>query len=130
MSILADGIKEHGIIEVHAWDWADAIILKSTLFADRKRNVLGIRVLGESGAPDKNLAEFRLVDVEAAVATPEQFRKCMATRWTRDGEKKEGAFEIIVKGENFAMGQEGAFNKWCRPPGPTWILLSDVLKVL
>jgi hypothetical protein len=129
LPILADGIKEHGIVDVHAWSW-DEIILKSTIFSDRKRNVFGIRVLGQPGTEDKNLAELPLVDVEAAVATPEHFRKCAATRWTQDGEKKEGAFEIIVKGENFAMGQQGAFNKWCRPPGPTWILLSDVLKVL
>lgn len=122
-------IKEHGVAELRAWFFAkDPIVLKTTIFSDERRDVFGVRILGERGSHGFRLAELPLPTIKEAVSTPGWVRKCLMIGWD-GGERKEGLMEVVSREGKLVFGIPGDLDKSPRP-GPAWLDLSDVRQVL
>jgi hypothetical protein len=131
VAVPANEIKEHGLVELRAWFFAkDPIRLKATLFSDARRDVFGVRVLGERESNDVRLAELCLSTVKEVVAIPGRVRKCAMTGWhAGDGKKEEGFLDLISREGKLVFAILGQLDQSPRP-GPAWLSLSDVREVL
>lgn len=123
-------IKEHGLVELRAWFFSkNPIVVKATIFSDERRDVFGIRILGERGTRDTRFAEIRLADVRASVAAPGRVSRCTATGWSEEGKKESGFVDLVAREGSFVVATPGELEK-APHPGPAWLALSDVQQVL
>lgn len=127
IALLESEIKEYGLVEIRFWLFAkEPIVIKSTIFSDERRDVFGVRLLGERGSDDLRLAELRLSAVKAALAVPGRIQKSSMTGWNaQDGKKREGFLDLVAKDGNLVAAGPGQLEK-----APIWMSLADVRQVL
>lgn len=120
-------IKEHGLVEIRAWFFSkDPIVVKSTIYSDERRDVFGVRILGERGPSDLRLAELSLSAVKAAISAPERIQKCAMTGWNAEnGKLEEGFLDLVAKGGNLVVAGPGQLKRT-----PVWMSLADVCQIL
>jgi hypothetical protein len=118
-------VKEHGLVELRARLFNDLVVVRSTIFADERRDVFGIRFLGERGPRDVRLVELQLSAVAVATAVPETICECPYVAWTYQGEKEGGLLDLMGKDGNLLIAGPGQIKTI-----PFWMSLADVRRVL
>lgn len=119
-------IKEHGLVEIRFWLFdKDPVVIKSTIFSDERRDVFGVRLLGERGPGDLRLAELRLPAVKVVIAAPERVKICTGTMWNEESEKEEMFLNLVARGGNLVIALAGQLDK-----ASVWMSLADVRRVL
>lgn len=119
------GIRRHGPVEIRMFFMSgDPIVIQSSLYADDRRDVFGIRVFDEGKETAR--AELQLSIVRNAVSSPSKTTRCHITTRDRDGEVLEGDVNLVAKAGNltFLIDEPG------RSPSPIWMGLTDVRRVL
>jgi hypothetical protein len=114
------GIRTHSPVEIRTFLFTtDPIVIQSSLYADDRRDVFGIRTF--DNGKEACRVEVQLSTVRKSVASSGMTARCHFT--TLD---EEGDVSLVAKDGNLTF----LFDEPGRPPSPVWMSLADVQRVL